>query len=411
MRGIATYPFPQALENPRIASEIESGRSASFFLSRHWLRCCAQSWPAVPVRQLLEIPAPDGSVAYAVIGQRSERRHGFVKSRLLLLNESGDPGFDETFIELNGFYGGQPRYFGVQLDHLVEYLSAQTHWDELRLGGLLPEQAEDAYHVARKRGLGLHLLSERPSFSVDLSRVRAVNQGDYLATRTANMRQQVKRARRAVEQAFGAARVESARDVAQGLEWFERCGDLHRLRWVASRPGQVYGGFDNPSFVAFHRTLIEANLDKGRIEMLRLSAGDRVLAYLYNFVLDGHVYFYLSGIDYGDDVTRFKPGILCHVLAIERALQAGHACYDLLAGDARYKASLATDVTTQSWLILQRPRLSLIAERAGRRMKNWLIDRKENIAPGSLCSGPGQASGYVACATSINGTSQSIRCL
>ncbi|MFT4100355.1 MAG: GNAT family N-acetyltransferase, partial [Burkholderiaceae bacterium] len=382
----------------------------SFFLSGHWLRCCARTWPAAPVRQIVEIPAPDGSAAYAVIGQRNERRHGFVRSRQLLLNESGDPGFDETFIELNGFYGGRPEFFRAQLDHLVKYLSMQAHWDELRLGGLLPAQAEDAYHVARKHGLGLHLLSERPSFRVDLSRIRAKGQGDYIASRTANMRQQIKRARRAVEQTFGAARIESARDVAQGLEWFERCGDLHRLRWAALRTNQVYGGFDNPSFVAFHRALIEANLDHGRIEMLRLSAGDRVLAYLYNFVLDGHVHFYLSGIDYAGDAARFKPGILCHVLAIERALQVGHACYDLLAGDARYKASLATDVTTQSWLILQRPRLSLIAERTGRRMKNWFIDRRNASASDSLTSGPGQTSGYVGSAMSINEISRSIPC-
>ena len=51
------------------------------------------------------------------------------------------------------------------------------------------------------------------------------------------------------------------------------------------------------------------------MQYLRLSAGDRVLAYLYCFVSDGHVHFYLSGIDYSTG-RQFRPGMLAHWLAI-----------------------------------------------------------------------------------------------
>ena len=139
-------------------------------------------------------------------------------------------------------------------------------------------------------------------------------------------------------------------------------------------------GFDNPSFVEFHRRLIELAFPTGGIQYLRLTAGETVLAYLYNFVSDGHVQFYLSGIDYGIDPST-KPGMLAHWLAIEHNLAAGRRIYDFLAGDARYKRSLSTGGDRTLWLVLQRPRWRLQLESFGRRVKRAALGQSHDELP------------------------------
>jgi len=67
------------------------------------------------------------------------------------------------------------------------------------------------------------------------------------------------------------------------------------------------------------------------------------------------VLFYQSGLAMPEHAHE-KPGYLCHARAIEHSARAGHAIYDLLGGDARYKANLATDSTRLVWLRVQHRR-------------------------------------------------------
>ena len=59
---------------------------------------------------------------------------------------------------------------------------------------------------------------------------------------------------------------------------------------------------------------------------------------------------YQSGFAYPDGDSHRKPGLTCHHLAISAHFDAGGAGYDFLAGDARYKTSLANDARTLHWL-------------------------------------------------------------
>ena len=66
---------------------------------------------------------------------------------------------------------------------------------------------------------------------------------------------------------------------------------------------------------------------------------------------------------------HLRPGYLCHAHAIEHCAKEGHAIYDLLGGDARYKASLATDETSLVWARVQRRRLQFVVED---RLRQWV---------------------------------------
>ena len=68
--------------------------------------------------------------------------------------------------------------------------------------------------------------------------------------------------------------------------------------------------------------------------------GSRPVAYFYNYIYKGKVYFYLSGLE-KIEKSILKPGLLGHSLSIERYLQRGLDYYDFMGGGERYKKSLA----------------------------------------------------------------------
>ena len=115
----------------------------------------------------------------------------------------------------------------------------------------------------------------------------------------------------------------------------EPAAQLHRQRW----PG-LKSGFNNPHFKLFHNELIKRNFNSRCIDVLCLKVNNSPLCYLYNFVYNGYVYFYLSGIAYEKD-NRLKPGLLAHAMAISLYASQGFTTYDFMGGQGQYKASLS----------------------------------------------------------------------
>ncbi len=372
---------PRALD--QIHAEVSSRAPESLFLSAAWFSACLECWADDARYDVLEIADEGQPPVWALLGRRTVMRHGMLPVRVIALNQSTLEPLDEPWIERNGFFGGQPEQFSRHLALLLERLEQDPDWDELRLGGLVDEHAQAALYQAARSHLACRLDIEQPSFSVDLEAVRTRHGGDYLAALSANTRQQLRRARRLVEQTQGPLVLEQAVSSTQAQAWFDLTGPLHRARWGGADDGpQASGGFDNRRFVAFHRRVIELEFAAGRIQYLRLRAGDAVLAYLYNFVVGDRVHFYLSGVNYELD-PKTKPGMLAHWLAIESNLAAGRRRYDFLAGDARYKRNLCTDSSRTLWLVLQRPRWRLQFEASGRRLKRAVLGPPRPAAAGA----------------------------
>ncbi|MCP5264940.1 MAG: GNAT family N-acetyltransferase [Burkholderiaceae bacterium] len=341
-------------------------RCTSPFLGAAWLRASISTWSGHADVSSLDWPLANGGRAHALIGRRRQvRRGGLVRPMTIALNASMQDALDAVFIERNGFHGVPEDGFEDALDGFLDALEALPPWDELRLPGLSLAQVERVRTAVSGRGWRVSDEEIRPAYLLDLDAVRA-NGADFLASRSSNTRQQLRRARRQIEAALGPLRLEAAATASQALEWFDACAPLHRARWSAERGGS---GFDLPGFVAFHRAMI--GNDFGSVQLLRLSAGERVVAYLYNLVCDAYVGFYLSAIDYavGDS---YRPGMLAHWLAIEHHIAGGARTYDFLAGENRYKRSLSDTAYTQHWLTIRRPGLVLAAEHLGRRIKERL---------------------------------------
>ncbi|MEO3471572.1 GNAT family N-acetyltransferase [Roseomonas sp. CAU 1739] len=254
----------------------------------------------------------------------------------LHLSESGEASLDAPFVEHNAPLIDD----GIAVDLLPALM--QAAWaaggvSHMALSGVPPAVAGAAGGWAWRR-------HEHVAPRVDLDAIRAAG-GDYLARLSANTRQQIRRSLRAYA-AQGALRMDRAASIGEATDWLDALAALHGQTWQAR--GKV-GAFANPFMLRFHRALIRRGLPRGEVELLRARVGERVIGYLLNLRRGGWVCAYQSGCDLAAAGRDERPGIICHVLAIEQALRLGERVYDFLAGDDRYKRSLGTDEARLVW--------------------------------------------------------------
>ena len=345
---------PSALEDDW--QDLSARADHSFFQSWGWIATWLAALPGDAAPLCLRACAAGRTVALGILVPHAVRRHGFVRARGLALHETGRPALDQLTIEHNGLLldrGCAAEAAAACVGFLADR-GCPVRWDELTFAGVpAPWRAWLA-----AADLPIAVRQESPAPFVDL---QALGGGDPLEALSANTRQQVRRSRRL----YGDLRLECAGDLASAWPVWEELTALHQASWQArGRPG----AFANPVFTAFHKRLIAQRLPHGEIQLLRLVGARGTVGCLYNFVYRGRVYAYQSGFAAAPD-NRFKPGLVTHAAAIAWNRAQGLQVYDFLAGDARYKRSLATGATELYWLALQRPTPTLRLERALSRLK------------------------------------------
>ena len=308
---------------------IESPAAASPFQRWSWVGCRAAERYPHPV--LVQAHRGGVPLGLALLNRRRGR---------LWLHESGDPALDSIYVEHNG-----PLALpGPDRDAvLAGLLRCALHDPAARFGGVALSGVDgDALAAAQCAGATVsHQARAAPS--VDLAAIPAGT--DYPAALSRNTRQQLRRSARA----YGAARLDRAETAAQALEYLDGLAALHTASWQArGKPG----AFAQPAFLRFHRDLAAAGAPAGEVDLLRITAGTRVVGYLYNLRACGRVCAYQGGFDYAGAPPHGKPGLLCHHLAVEAARARGDTAYDFLAGDGRYKDSLSNAQGKLHWLRL-----------------------------------------------------------
>jgi CelD/BcsL family acetyltransferase involved in cellulose biosynthesis len=307
--------------------DLEGRARGSFFQSWTWVGCLAAERFADAV--LVEAAEAGRTVALALFN-RVRRTIG---PSVLYLGESGSPAMDSPYVEQNGVLAEAGRE-----DELTERcLRAVASSHDLVLSGV-----GDRVLAAIRRAAGITVVRRaQDSPFVDLGDVRGAG-GDYLAGRSANTRQQIRRS----DRFYGAIQVERAASVASAQAVLDAMAELHQASWRArGRPGS----FATPFFHRFHRALIADALPRGEVALLAVSCPGRVIGILYNFAYAGVMSAYQSGFIYRHADRAAKPGLTCHHAAIQYALARGFDSYDFLAGDDRYKRSLAERSYRQVW--------------------------------------------------------------
>ena len=328
--------------------DLETRSAPSFFQSWTWMGCLARERFTDPV--LVEAREDGRVVALALFNRRG---------RVLYLGESGDPSLDCPYIEYNGVLTETGREDALGRACM---LAARSHggWHKYRLvvSGL------EAARLGSLDGIGA-IVRDKSTLAPFIS-FTASNER-FLDSRSANTRQQSRRSDRAFA-VLGALTVERAATVPRAHEFLDGLATLHQATWTAR--GQP-GSFARPFFRRFHRALIAGGLERGEIDLLKVSAGDHIVGFIYNFRFQDHVLAYQSGFNHGKAVPRGKPGLTCHLQAILLALGSGARRYDFLAGDSRYKKSLADRADLLHWVTVT-DRFSPLY--LARRTRDWARD-------------------------------------
>jgi CelD/BcsL family acetyltransferase involved in cellulose biosynthesis len=289
---------------------------------------------------------------------RTSWRKGVIRSRGLHLHETGDPDLDCLTIEHNGLL--LDRQAGPQVEaRCLDFLLSDPVADELHLSGVGMKRLAAVERLDRR----CRVRDQKPIYTIDLADLRQRGTG-LEAALSANSRHQLKRSRRWYE-TKGPVGIAAATTVEDALAILDELKELHQRQWRArGHPGAFASCF----FEEFHRDLVRARFAAAEIQLLRITAGKSTVGCLYNFVHAGRVYYYQSGFTYPDR-PAIKPGLICHALAAEWNIERGARTYDLLAGDSRFKRSIATDRSELLWLSVQKSRLRFRLEEGLRRVK------------------------------------------
>jgi CelD/BcsL family acetyltransferase involved in cellulose biosynthesis len=324
--------------------DLESRADGSFFQSWAWTGCLAEERFDEP--WLMTAHRGDRPVALALLNRGPRRR--LRRPRSLLLAESGDSRRDSIFIEHNGPLidrdepQGLARRCWEALADAAESGLRRATWV---LSGVPHAMLAELPAARRER-----ILARRPAPYLTFAKL--ASGASALDAMSPNTRQQLRRSLRSWE-AIGTPRLEVAQNGDEADVFLSELKSLHQRYWIGrGKPG----AFAEPFFERFHRALIRRAGPSQQLDLIRFSAGGRIMGYLYNLVHRGWVAAYQSGFDFGADSDRLRPGLVCHLLAIEHYRKAGARLYDFLGGEARYKRSLANDETELVWLEA-RPRL------------------------------------------------------
>ena len=353
---------------------LEADCERSFFQSWGWIGTWLKSLPAGMRPRLISARAADKIVGLAVLIPQRVQRHRVFFSDALFLNETGVAKYNFV-VEHNGFLLKSGDEAEILTQCLRALVAAPRRWDELFISAIRTDNPLFRTPILEELGLRLQTLKTSTSRYVDLAELRLNNQ-DYLATLSSNTRYQIRRALRKYAE-IGPVELHVATTLEQAQHYFDNLKELHQAYWVGKgRPGS----FANPVWEQFHRHLIDTRYAHAEIQMIRLSAGETDIGYLYNFVKNGWVYALQSGFRYdtptatardggstgnaGAISSALHPGYVSHYLAIEYNLKHDTGVYDFLAGDAQYKSSLSHKDHTLAWVVVQRKRWKFMLEDA-----------------------------------------------
>jgi CelD/BcsL family acetyltransferase involved in cellulose biosynthesis len=360
-------PMPALAELETEWKALEIFAEPSFFTSWSWMGCWLALLPSRVKPQVLRARQAGRTVGLALLVRRTRQRFGLPFCDSWHLHETGDPDYDILTIEHNGFLLDTVSADVVREAMLVHWVKHTSGASEL----LLPGQA----------GLGLSEPTlptlyrgnrTRTSYGVNLEAVRE-RQGDYLALLSSNTRSQIRRSIKEY-QTLGPLKVHEAKDVVEAQEFLSCLAKMHQQHW--EERGEP-GAFSNRFFSDFHRRLIDENHPKCEIQLLRITAGERDMAYLYSFIRAGRIYFYQSGFDYQLIEKYSRPGLVAHALAVQHNAALGHMVYDFMAGDSRYKLNLATINEPMTWSTLRKPAWRFRFEHA---LREWRYRMKAKKA-------------------------------
>jgi len=347
-------------------TDLERRTRPSFFQTWGWIGSWIKALPDNVSLLVLTARLNDRVVGLAMLTLSQQRRNGFVRSKILSFNETGDANLDGITIEHNGVMIQTGLEFEI-IPRIINWLEReQPGWDEIVIRGIDSVVAEPYLTTVPGSKLKTKLVDVSPYYFVDLAEIRNT-ESDYLSSLSRNTRYQI---RRAIKQysSDGPVRIQIAESIDEAILFFDRLQKLHQQYWTTK--GHT-GAFGDEFRQRLHQNLIRSRFPRGEIHLIEVCAGDKPFGYLYNFCHDGIISNYQSGFHYQDNM-KLKPGLVSHSLAIQKYIDGQEIKYDFLMGQHRYKSSLANRKGDMGSLVYQKPRLRFRIEATLRDFRNRL---------------------------------------
>lgn len=251
-----------------------------------------------------------------------------------------------------------------------KWLAADPGWDMVQWSPLagyfsLREQAvaafgrnAESWRVESESDGGPHIVWELPSTFEQ-----------FLGGLSKKERSNIKIARKKLTEE---ASINEAAKTAEGLgRWFPFFIDQHQKQWEAE--GKLGHFADWPGAAAFHRELAETMVERHRLWLLRLDAGNHPIGFQYNYRFGRRVHWLLGSRDIDPKWDTFSSGRTLHAETIERAIAEGFTEIDGLRGMYEYKLRLGGKVTAlQSITLFRRNKRSQMKVGLARVFARWL---------------------------------------
>lgn len=141
----------------------------------------------------------------------------------------------------------------------------------------------------------------------------------------------------------------------------DRLVELHQSRWQAA--GQSHS-FASAEYIAFHRSVMRACLERGWLRLYCLEADGQLIAMYYFYRFRNQVFLMQGGFD--PAFAKHKPGHVLMGFALEHAIGEGNTVFDFLRGEHRYKEEMATGNRETVALTVYRRTTGALAYRARR---------------------------------------------
>ncbi len=329
----------------------------NFFLQWTWIGNWLKTFQ--PSQYHLVIAEYSGEVVgLGILVEHLQWRFGLVRSKQLHLHRTGFADDDEIWIEYNDFLLATEFADSVR-PQMFNYICDTLGFDELVIGASTSNMLAD---FDNNKGMVRADVWHARSFCAVFHDEPTASFAKYLS---ANTRYQIKRSAKL----FPNCRLETTTNSQLAMDWLDDIANIHQQRWQAS-------GFKLMKFMEFHRQVVCDGIADGTVDLLKINLDESIRVYLYNFIAQNQVYFYLSAIsEFPEHVeydNKAKPGLIAHFIAIEHYKQLGFKSYDFMGGDARYKESFSNEVIELYIAKFQRSSLIFRAENSLKKIKRQL---------------------------------------
>ena len=337
---LATTTAEAEALRPEWTALLERSERNELTLTPEWLLTWQRIYGPQQGRQLRIALFRDAGrlVGLAPLSRRCHWVRGVVPFRRLEFLASGEReghGICSNHLNIIAERGAEERVAGRLVDALTD--GAFGAWDEVVLPMMDGDGPMPALLAAACRAAGLTVETTETARAPYIS--LPTTWESYLKSLSCTHRRQVTRSLRAFDEwANGTAHLDRVTDPADLEKATRDLIDLHHARWEGD--GQS-GVFHSPSFLQFHEAIMRTLLERGQLELLRLTVRGEPVAALYGMTWADKTIAYQTGRSVNVP-NSVRPGGVILAYAVRAAIEAGRREFDFLADEAPYKLQMAT---------------------------------------------------------------------